>query len=156
MDTKELNKSYTLAAKKYRLPTYVYLNENFEIDKIDRDTDCLLRLIRKVMMEKIVNSLSFLDLLLNPVNAPRMYLSYARSLSAEDRKLIDEIYDSLGKISVISLDLEIDYSEKKEAEMIKQISAAWDSVKPKFRKILGNMKKPNNTPINKKDKSYFG
>src|SRR3989338_7729585 len=154
MELNDLKKLYSPLAAKYKLPTFSELNDNFEIDKIEKDTDHILRLIRKVMMEKIVNSLSFLELILNPANAPRMYLSYARSLTNEDRKNIDEIYSSLGSISLTSLDLEIDYSEKKEADMIKEIVASWNSTKPKFRKILDNMKKPNN-PLVKKEKSYF-
>ncbi|MEK6850682.1 MAG: hypothetical protein AABX85_03855, partial [Nanoarchaeota archaeon] len=118
MDIKELRKSYETLAKKHKLPNFEYLNENFEIDKIEKDTECILRIIRKVMMEKVVNSLSFLELLVNPSNTPRIYLAYAHSISAEDRKIIEEIYTALGNISLISLDLEIDYSEKSEAEMI--------------------------------------
>ncbi len=155
MELKELKKNYSILAKKYKLPSFENLNENFEIDKIDRETETPLRLIRKVMMEKLVNSMGFLDLLLNPVNAPRMYVSYSRSLSIEDRKVIDEIYSILGDVSLSSLELEIDSSEKKEAEIIKRICSAWESVKPKFRKIMTNMKKPNKV-IAKKDKTYFG
>ena len=155
MELKDFKKSYSVLSKKYRLPSFEKLNENFEIDKIDKDTDYILRLIRKVMMEKIVNSLSFLELLLNPVNAPRMYLSYVRAISQDDRKNIEEIYNSLGNVSVLSLDLEIDYSEKAEAQMINEISKSWEEQKPRFRKILSNMKKPNNSSA-KKEKSYFG
>jgi len=45
----------------------------------------------------------------------------------------------LGDISLASLDLEIDYSEKKESEVIRQY-LIMEIVKPKFRKILGNMR----------------
>lgn len=155
MDIKELRKTYEILAKKHKLPSFEYLNENFEIDKIEKDTECLLRIIRKVMMEKVVNSLSFLELLVNPSNTPRIYLAYAHSISAEDRKIIEEIYTVLGNISLISLDLEIDYSEKSEAEIIKQIVDAWNEQKPKFKTILANMKKPNNVAA-KKEKTYFG
>ena len=76
MELKELKNDFISVSKGYKLPSFEKLNEDFEVDKIDRKTDCLLRLIRKVMMEKVMNSLSFLDLLLNPVNAPRIYLSF--------------------------------------------------------------------------------
>ncbi len=155
MTPSELKKLYIPLGKKYKLESFEYLSDNFEIDKIDRETESLLRLIRKVMMEKIVNSVNFLEMLLNPVNAPRMYLSYARSLSQEDRKVIDEIYSALGEISLLSLDLEIDYAEKKEAEMINVIVSTWESCKPKFRKILSGVKKPASA-VAKKEKSYFG
>ena len=70
MGLKELKKKYADLSKKYKLPNFVNLNEDFEVEKIERDTDLLLKAIRKVMMEKIVNSMSFLEMLLNPVNSP--------------------------------------------------------------------------------------
>ena len=155
MEIKELKNNYAELAEKYKLPSFKELNENFEIEKIDKDTECLLRIIRKVMMEKIVNSLSFLEMLNNPVNAPRIYLQYIKSISVEDKKDLDSIYSSLGEISLHSLDLEIDYSEKKEAEIIKRIFNTWNSVKPKFRLVLNNIKKPNGN-IAKREKTYFG
>ena len=155
MELNEIKKQYHLIQKKYNLPAFDNLNENFEIDKIERETVCLARLIRKVMMEKIVNSVGFLELLMNPMNAPRMYLNYVRSLTQDDKKIIEDIYSELGNVSLASLDLEIDYSEKQEAEMIKEISSVWESVKPKFRKVLAGMKKPNSS-LAKKEKSYFG
>lgn len=155
MELKDFKKLYSLLQKKYHLPSFAYLNENFEIDKIEKDTDCILRIVRKVMMEKIVNSMGFLELLLNPSNSPRMYLAYARSLPPEDKKIIEEIYNALGNDSLRSIDLEIDYTEKKEAEVIKAVAKTWESIKPKFRKILANIKIPTSTAV-KKEKSYFG
>ncbi len=155
MDLDILKKQYAALTKKYDLPEFKALNDHFEIEKIDKDTDTLLKFIRKIMMEKIVNSLTFLELLMNPVNAPRMYLPYIRSISQEDKTIIDRLYSSLSDLSILSLDLEIDSSEKKEAELIFKIYSLWMSVKPDFRKILHSLKQPLSTPA-KKEKSYFG
>lgn len=151
-----MKREYEKLAKKYDLPSFEKLNCDFEIDKLDKDTDFLLRAIRKLIMEKVVNSMSFLDMLINPVNAPRMYLPYIRVMSADDRKTIDEIYSALADLSVLSLDLEIDSNEKGEAELIKKVYDKWNSLKDGFRKILGNMKAPKNLNNNRKERSYFG
>ena|SRR3989338_4645019 len=155
MELDELKKEYEKLGRKYKLPSFSALNEDFEIDKIDRETDCLLRLIRKIVMEKIVNSISFLDMILNPINAPRIYMGYLKSLNGDDKVKIDKIYDALSELSLYSLDLEIDYSEKDEAELIAKICRVWNSMKPNFRAILTSMKRPA-VPSNKKEKSYFG
>lgn len=156
-DLTTFEKEYKVLEKKYGLPSFQKVNEDFEIDKIDRETKCLLRLIRKVIMEKIVNSIQFLEMLINPVNTPRIYLSYIHSMTSEDRKEIERIYTALGKLSIVSLDVEIYYIEKKEAELIKQAYESWQLLKPGFRMILKHMIKPegNNNSI-KKEKSYFG
>lgn len=150
----KLKKEYDELAEKYKLPDFKDINKNFEIDKFDKDTDYLLRAIRKIMMEKIVNSMSFLEMLINPVNAPRMYLPYVQTMTVEDRRAIDNIYSNLADLSIVSLDLEIDSSEDEEAALIKKVFQKWIDLKPFFRQILTSMKKPKN--FVKKNRDYFG
>ena len=154
MELDELKKRYAEHEKKFGLPDYKEMNDDFEIDKIDRDSDTFLRVIRKVMMEKIVNSMGFVDMLLNPVNAPRIYYSYIKSMSSEDKKIIEKIYSFLADISVASLALEIDSDDKKEAVLIKRTFQGWKAHKKEFEKIIANMNKPNSNI--KKEKTYFG
>lgn len=156
MELKEIKKIYMELAKKYKIPSFEDLNYDFEIDKLEKDTDHILRVIRKLMMEKIVNSINFLEMLLNPVNTPRMYLPYIRMMSLDDKKTMDKLYSELSDLTLLSLDLEIDSNEKSEAELIKKIFEKWNFLKPDFSKILVNMKQPKNFSSNKKERSYFG
>lgn len=155
MDLVTLKKEYSELSKKHKLPAFKELNGDFEVEKIERESDYILRVVRKVMMEKIVNSLNFLELLMNPANAPKMYIGYIRTMSVEDRKEIDKMYGSIGDLSIQSLALEIDYSEKSEAELINKIFNTWNANKPSFKKIISNMNRPNKPEV-KKDKTYFG
>lgn len=155
MKLKELKENYEKLVKKYGLPDFDELNKNFEIGKINRDNGVLLRTIRKIIMEKVLNSLGFIEMLLNPVNAPRMYQPFIRTMDVEDKKGIDKIYLSLSDLSMGSLECEIDYNEKNEAELIKKTLATWNEVKPEFRKIFAKIRKPNSTSA-KKEKSYWG
>ena len=154
MNLTDLKKSYGVFEKKHKLPSFSELNENFEIEKIRRGQETLVRTFRKTMMDKIVNSMGFVESLLSPMNAPRMHMLYLKSISVEDKKELDRIYTVLSEIVLGSLKLEIDYSEKEEAEMIKRIFKDWNSVKPGFRKILSNMQKPVSAAP--REKSYFG
>ncbi len=151
-----LKNTYEKFVKKYDLPSYDELNSEFEIEKLDREIDKILRAFRKLIMEKIVNSMTFLEMLINPINSPRMYLPYISSMSIDDKKIIDSTYSELADLSLLSLDLEIDSNEKGEADLIKKVYDKWVSLKPRFRKILENMKKPRDFNNNKKDRSYFG
>lgn len=142
-------------AKRYKLPSFKELNEDFEIYKAGKDKDCLLRSVRKVMMDKIVNAMGFLEMLLNGVNVPRMYLPYLKTATLEDRKSMEKIYSVLSELSILSLQLELNYSERGEADLIKKVSSSWKSIRPEFKKIMGNVHKPSlDTP--RKDRSYFG
>jgi len=155
MELTDLKKQYFVLEKRHKIPSFNAVNEDFEIDKIDKESDCLIRIVRKIMMEKIVNTLQFLDSLTNPVNAPRIYHSYIKSMSVEDRKIIEGIYDVLAKVSLDSLALEFEYNEKREAELIKEVFKAWQDIKLKLGEIIKHMSKPNSEGV-KKEKSYYG
>lgn len=154
MNLAELTEKYGILEKKYKLPSFFALNEDFEIEKIRKGQETLLRTVRKTMMEKLVNSLGFVESLLNPINAPRMYLPYLKGMTAEDKKELDRLYSVISDIVIASLRLEIDYSEKDEAEMIIRIAKDWNSIKPSFRKVIDSMQKPVSNVT--KEKSYFG
>jgi hypothetical protein len=154
MGLKELKKMYSELAGKFKLPSFTELNENFEIEKIRKGEDTLLRTVRKTMMEKIVNTMGFLEFLLNPVNAPRAYFMYVKSMTSDDKKEIDVIYNKLSDVMLAALKLEIDYSEKGEAEMITNVLKVWNDIKPGMRKIMKDIEKPNSFVA--KEKSYFG
>lgn len=154
MEFKDFKKEYELKAAKFSLPKFKELEEDFEIRRIESE-DLILRSVRKIMMDKIVNTLGFLEMLLNPMNAPRMYHAFLNSLTVSDTKRIEEMYGRLGELSILSLEREIDYDEKSEAEMIKKIIKVWNGVKGDFREILGKMKKPSQVN-DKKERSYFG
>jgi hypothetical protein len=133
MELEDLKEEYAKFEKKYKLPKFDELNLDFEIDKIDRETDFLLR----------------------PGNAPRIYYPYLKSMEEKDREIINKLYGKLGQLSLDSLYLEIDNTEEQEAELIKEIFKVWKEIGDDFKKILGNVKKPQGNGM-KKEKNYFG
>ena len=155
MELKDLRNNYEKLSGKYKMPSFKEINESFEIDKIDKESDTLLRVIRKVMMEKIVNSLGFLEMLLNPMNIPRMYMPFIKAMNTEDKKVMERIYTDFSELSLSSLQCEVDYSEKGEAELIKSIFKKWHELKPEFRKIFGKIKNPGSEDF-RRERTYFG
>ena len=154
MELKDLKKSYEILSKKYKLPSFKELNEDFDIEKIDKESEILLKVVRKVMMEKIVNALGFLEMLLNPTNAPRMYIPFLSSMTVEDKKEIDEMYDVLAKLSLSAILLETNYEEKKEASAINNIYQSWQKLKNKLESIVKKIEHPSMQQ--KREKNYFG
>ena len=155
MALKEIKKEFSILEKKYKLPSFNELIENFEVDKIEKETETLLRSIRKVMMEKVLNSMSFAEMLLNPMSSPGIYLPYIKSMSSEDKNKIEKIYKILGEVSMVALENEILYSEKKEAELIKEIAKRWKSIQEDFLTIINNIKNPSEGKP-KRDRIYLG
>lgn len=155
MDLATLKKQYTLLEKKYKLPSFSQLNAVFEIEKIEHDTDYPARAIRKFMIDKVLNSISFIEMLIQQVNAPRLYQPYLKTQTQKDRESLQMIYQKLGDLSLISLALEVDSNEKKECDAIKKMYDDWDSIKPAFALVLEHVQNPP-SPEARKEKSYFG
>ena len=154
MEFDELKEEYNKLSKKYKLPSFDSLNGDFEIGKIERNDGTLVRAVRKLMMEKVVNSLGFLEMLLNPMNVPRAYMNFVRTMGTEDKQRIEKLYSQLSLLSLEALEGEIEYSEKHEGEMITKIFKKWNELKKDFSELIANIKKPNNRLI-KKEKTYF-
>jgi hypothetical protein len=155
MELKEIKKEYDVLARKYKLPDFKTLNEELEAERVNHESDTVLRAVRKAMMEKIINMLGFLEMFINPVNVPRMYMPYIKAIGAGDKKEIDRIYEDFSAITMEGLDLEVDYSEKAEAEFIRKVFDKWNSIKPSMRSIIANMRRPKSED-NKRERNYYG
>ena len=121
----ELKKQYAEIQEKNGLPSFDELNETFEIEKIDRETDILPKLIRKLMMEKIINVMGFVEMLMNSAQAPRMYHSFFQVSTEKDQKLIGDIYGKVAELVFEGLGNDSNYDEKNEIKMIKNIFSVW-------------------------------
>lgn len=157
MDLDKLKSQYNEFVTKYSLPSFKELNETFEIERIEKDTDLLLRQIRKVMVDKIVGYIRFFEILLNPSQAPLSYMSLANEMSKEVRESLNRVYKPFIELELRTLKEEIDYSEVKEAERIKEIYETWNKFKEEIKSVMASLENSWNIdrPL-KKEKDYFG
>jgi CHASE3 domain sensor protein len=96
-------------------------------------------------------------MMLNPVQAPPMFMFFVKNITEQDRKTIQKCYKAFIELELMSLRLEIDYSDREESEAIKKIVEAWKKTKPELRAIIDIMERNWNSslPINN-NKAYFG
>jgi signal transduction histidine kinase len=154
MELETLKKSYLVYQKKHKLPSFDELNENFEIEKIERQSDILPRVVRVVMMDKVMATQRFIESLLAPQQAPRMLYKYIKSMSKEDKINLDNLYESFATLMLKSLSLDVEYKEDKECVIIKEIFSTWTSSKKTLHAIISNIQNPSDVE-QKKDKSYY-
>lgn len=153
----KLKKEYSLFEKKYQLPKFSELNIEFEIEKLqERETDLLLREIRRTISDKTVAFLKFFEVFLNPQAAPLFLLSAIKSLNAHDRIKIEKIYKKIVLIEVQAISLDIEYEEKKEAEFIKNTYKNWKDMKEDLKIIEEILSRVNQESKSSSGKSYFG
>lgn len=150
-----LKKRYGKIHKKYGLPNFNKMNEDFEIERIhDKETDFLLKEIRRAIVEKITAFLHFFEMFLNPTTAPIFILALLKTLTVHDKKLIEKIYHELVNLELASISLDMICNEKKEVLFVKHTVKKWQKLKPelhKFSEILSRIQ------IKKKERrSYLG
>ena len=156
MAKKDLKEVYDELNKKYKLPSFKELNEEFDIGKAEFNEHTALRDIRKTIMVKFSSSLQLTELLLNPSNGSMFNMLLTRGIESQEKIILEKLFDTLGQIEIKSYTLDIEYSEKAEAEFIKNSSEEWKKVSKELNSIIKklgeNWKKDNS----KKSKSYFG
>lgn len=153
----ELKESYKKIQKQHNLPDFNKLNLDFSIEKVaDTETDFLIREIGKAMAEKFSSYLRLVELMLNPVNSPMFVFSLIKNLGEDEKKKLSEFYKELTKIELNLIELDIDFSEEKQAYFINNSYALWISMKKDFLIIMDKIKENWNNKKENGSKGYFG
>jgi hypothetical protein len=156
-DLDELKAQYKKFQEKYNLPNFELLNQEFSIEKIaESGTEILTKEIRRFIADKIFNYLRFIETLLNPANAPMFIFSVIKSLNQEDKKRLTDIYEKLSEIDLELIKLDLESSEDKDAEFIKQVYNSWQEVKRNLIPIVGKLKNIKENNDEKSNSKYFG
>lgn len=151
-----LKKDYKKIQKKHSLPKFEELNQDFNIEKTaEIETDYLIREVRRLIAEKFSNYLRFVETLLNPMNAPMSIFSIVKTLGTEEKNKITEIYKKLLRNEIDHLELEISFSEEKEAKYIKESYKMWLGIQKDFVEVIKTIKKNWDNKVEKNNKGYF-
>ncbi len=157
-DLTKLKEIYNTFRKKYNLPSFDKLNEDFQIEKIsDSETDFVLREIRTYMANKFINYLRFIESLINPpASSPMFVFALTKTLGMKEKEKLIELYKKIAKVDLDLIEMDIEYSEEKEAESIKKYFEIWQDIKHDLLNILNVIKKNLDAKIEEDTKSYFG
>ena len=156
-DLDQLKKSYESLQEKYELPPFKSLNEEFHIEKIaESETEFILREIRICITEKFFNYIRFIESILNPSESPMFVFAITKTLGIKEREKLIELYKKLAKVDIDLIELDLEYSEEKEAKSIREYYPMWQEIKKDFIEIVNVIKKNWDNKIEDKGKSYFG
>lgn len=149
---------YAKVQKKYSLPSFDDLNNAFDIEEVaNKQTERILRLVRRRITEKTSSYLRFMEVFLNPSQAPLFYMMLAKNMPEEGRKAVNEVYFELGKIELDHLKLElIDYSELVESKAIKSFYEVWNKAKEQLGILTEIFENQWKKTTQTKDKTYLG
>jgi hypothetical protein len=153
----KLKGDYKKLQEKHNLPSFEKLNEDFQIEKAtEAETDFILKEVRKSVTDKFFNYLRFIESILTPSNAPMFVFAITKTLGTKDREKLIELYKKIAKVDIDLIELDIEYSEEKEADAIKKYYEMWQDIKKELLEIVGVIKKNWDTKIEDSGKGYFG
>lgn len=153
----KIKKQYEFLKKKYKLPEFSKLNEEFEIEKIqEKETDFILREIRRAISDKVAAFLRFFELFVNPQAAPVFVLISLKNLTSKEKEIIERTYKELVELELAAVGLDISYNEAKEAQSILRVLKKWQELKPELEEVTTAILKVQEKASEKKGKSYFG
>jgi hypothetical protein len=156
-DLSNLKERYKSLQEKYSLPLFEELNREFSIEKIvETETDFLLREIIRLIGEKISNYMHLVEVILNPINSPLFIFSIIKTLGEEEKKKFNEMYKEFAKIQVQLIELDVNFSEEKEANFIKETYAVWEKIKNSLIEIIERIKSNWDNKSENNSKAYFG
>jgi len=156
-DLEKLKEDYKEIQKKYNLPIFEELNKDFQIEKVaEVETDFLIREVRKFIADKFSNYLRFIEAILQPVNAPMFVFSIIKSIGAEEKKRLTEVYKKLVKNEVRLIELDTEFVEKKEAEFVKESYKIWQEIKKDILEVVEVIKKNWDNKFETNSRGYFG
>ncbi len=156
-DLDKLKKNYEVLKTKYGLPDFTKLVEDFGVERASEiETDYPIREVRKFMADKFFNYLRSIEALLNPSNVPMYVFSMVKNIDNDDKKKLSDIYKELAKMEIKIMQLDLSFSEKMEAEFIKESFKAWQGVKKDMLGIIERITKNWDLKAGEERRDYFG
>lgn len=153
----ELKEKYETFRKKYNLPAFKDINKAFDIEELDCESDFLVRKIRRYISEKLAGYMRFIEILLNPSNAPIFFFKLIKKLDNSDKEILTRLYEELGNIELETIALDLEYNEEKESNLIKKLYNLFnDEIKKDLIEILKKLGNGGNGKNKENGGSYFG
>lgn len=152
-----LKKRYSEIQSKHNLPSFEQMNEDFNIERSSEyEFELLIREMRKYISDKLQNYMRFVETIIHPTNASMFIFSIIKTISEDDKKKLTEVYKKLARYEVELIDLDIQYSEEKEANFIREFFKVWQEVKKDMLDVVGVVRDNWDKEVEKNSKAYFG
>ncbi|MBS3171103.1 hypothetical protein J4449_00675 [Candidatus Woesearchaeota archaeon] len=154
-----LKEDYEKIIKDHKLPSYEYLNKEFELMYVTKleEIKFPLRFIRRRMNDKIAWFCNILQNIIQPNPGSIIGLEESKFFSNEDKEKMICLLRELMYIERESLLLDIEYDNKKDVEYINNVFNKWDKIKEDISHFSEILKNGWKTDIKKESKEhYFG
>jgi len=130
-----LLEEYNKHKKKYSLPDFKPLDEEYEITNIQKnlqDPKLILKFVRRRINEKITFFVQILETMLSPNPNSIINITESKFLPEEERENMEALLKTLMYFERYSILLDVTSDDKSNASFIKEVWQEW----PKFKKTI--------------------
>lgn len=155
----EIKHEYEGFVKKYKLPSYEELDNEFELLYFTNiiEISYVLRFVRRRINDRLSAFTSILQGFLQPNPGSPINLEESSFLDENEKKKIVILIRELMNIERMNTLLDLDFDEKKEAEFIKNAVNKWFELKKEILELLKKVKKGWESKVSEESKEpYFG
>jgi len=130
---KDIKEVYSVAGK--HLPSFDFLNPEFDLDTIDPETKHLVKEVAKKIFERLDGFKKILEMTIQPdVNISSM--QEAESLTEQDHDKINDLYKRLMRLDRMLLIAELENTDNAYTQFIIDGSKEWFSIKKELEPII--------------------
>ncbi len=151
-----LRYEYNQLSKKYDIPDFNILNNEFELEIIERE-EFPLRQIRRRIVDRLVIFCKIIEEIIFPSGQNHLNNHEIRFFTEEDRKALLDLHKKMMSYERQSLVLNISSSnEEEDAKYIKQLSTDMLEFKIKILEVVKKMQNSWKQDLPEEDQPYFG
>jgi len=156
MPIKETEKQYNELRKRFKLPEFKEIDNEFEITDFE-ETNFLLRAIIRRIVEKLDFYCSMLEEILQPDTSNLYAMHETRFFDEDEKKRMYDLYCKLMIVNRHSIELLLGRNEKDEANFINAFFDEWKDVRKELLEFVNKMKLSWETDMEiKEDVGYLG
>ena len=156
MKEANIKEEYENLSKKYKIPKFEILNEDFELEFI-KEKPFLLKQVRRKMNEKVIFFCRIVESLLYPNPQNIINVNELNSFSNDKKSELEKIYKELMYFERSSLFLDVLPEDKKEVEYINNFFNSGNRIKKHVEETVKTMQESWKNDIKETEKNdYFG
>ena len=134
-----VKEAYAEYAKKYKLPDYDALDQEFEISLIEKK-EFLLRQIRRKMTERVEQSIGLLHDILQPDVGSITSMHECTSCTQEEKEQLAELFREIMLVHRALLEAEYAQDLEQDAKIINETLEQWPALRKKTLNFVKKMK----------------
>ena len=134
----ETEEAYKKLEKKYSIPSYKELNNEFELDDID--TSFILRNVLRKIAEKLEFYVGVIGDIMQPDTGSLSSMHETRFFSDAEKAEIYTLFKKIMKVHRGIIEQVLGKTEHEQAEFLKTFFSEWKEMKPELITIIKKMK----------------